>query len=122
METRGYVRRIPRAGRSPPRSSTSDGLLRLGMDMDVYPSNAGAHQCLPLVMILQGAGIDKSSYSRLAVGVQAAGYWVVVPNCIPPGRDYICPDETAVRRALGSMEHVAPSCAGIVAKSGVLLV
>ncbi len=88
------------------------------MDMDVYPPNAGVHRDLPLVMILQGTGVDKSDYSCLAAAVQAAGYWVVVPNCIPPGRDYICPDETAVPRALASMEGVA----GVVAASGVLLV
>src|SRR5262245_37597626 len=92
------------------------------MDMDVYPPPAGPHHDRPLVMILQGAGVDKSSYSRLAVALQTAGYWVVVPNCIPPGRDYICPDETAVRRALASIDRLTPPCARVAAESGVLLV
>lgn len=103
----------------PVRGHLIDGL---GMHMDVYPPAPGGPGDLPLVVILQGASIDKSSYSRFAAAVQSVGYGVVVPNCIPPGRDYICPDETAAYRALASLERVDPRCARMAAASGVLLV
>jgi hypothetical protein len=90
--------------------------------MDLYPPDPDARRVFPPARILQGADIDKSSSSHLAAALRAAGHWVVVPSCVPPGRDYICPDETAVRRALESCCCVAPDCAGALASEGVLLV
>lgn len=89
--------------------------------MDVYRPDE-ARRVLPPVLILQGADVDKSRYSRLASGLRACGHRVVVPNCVPPGRDYLCPDETAVRRALASLADASPECLAAFTAEGALLV
>lgn len=54
--------------------------------------------------VLQGAGVDKSEYAGLAAQLADRGHWVIVPNCTPMRRNYICPTASSASLTLGSLD------------------
>jgi dienelactone hydrolase len=73
--------------------------------MDLYPPEPESEESSESwpIILLQGVEIDKSDYSMLARELCARGRWVVVPNCIPLGRDYLCPNAESVSRVFDDL-------------------
>lgn len=105
----------------PHRDARSKDPWRDGVDLYVPPHASGAAAPpLPAVVILQGAGVSRSEYSRLACALRDAGHVVVVPDLVPRGRTYLCPDGSSLEALLTGP---APrSVIDAVDRSGILLV
>lgn len=82
------------------RFGTGRGGRRVQHAIDLYPPTLRLPvESTPWVaVVFQGVDIDESEYALLANHLVSAGLWVAIPNCIPPGRDYLCPDAEAVVR------------------------
>jgi predicted dienelactone hydrolase len=78
---------------------------------DIYiptsPHQDSHHPTLPVVLLLQGANVDKSNYSRFSDRLARYGFIVVVPNHLrkfPPiqgwGKDILLPEQHQVTQVL----------------------
>ncbi len=109
-----------------PLAAKADRLTTaIGRDpTDIYfpiPLNSNPHQeLLPIALLLQGANVDKSSYSLFASILARHGFLVVVPNHLrkfPPipglGKDILLPDQHQISDVLAYMnmensDHSSP--------------
>lgn len=74
--------------------------------LDIYPPRPPLETAGPplAVLLLQGIGIDKAEYAKIATELSRQHLWVVVPNCVPARRDYVCLEGSSVAGALASPE------------------
>jgi dienelactone hydrolase len=57
-----------------------------------------------VVLILQGVEIDKSEYAAIATELSNHQFWVIVPNCFPVGKDYLCPENGSAAKAIAALK------------------
>ncbi|WP_293335196.1 alpha/beta hydrolase [Microcoleus sp. CAWBG58] len=57
-----------------------------------------------VILILQGVEIDKLEYAAIATELTKHQFWVIVPNCFPVGRDYLCPDNTSAAKVFAALK------------------
>jgi dienelactone hydrolase len=74
-----------------------------------------------VVLILQGVEIDKLEYAALATELSKHQFWVIVPNCFPVGRDYICPDNSSVAKAIATLKNSSSHSLNNALQRGVVL-
>lgn len=91
--------------------------------LDIYPPRPSPETAGPplAVLLLQGVGIDKAEYAGIAAELSRHRLWVVVPNCIPAGRDYVCPEGSSVAGALASPETARSGDLVEALRSGLVL-
>jgi dienelactone hydrolase len=74
-----------------------------------------------VVLILQGVEIDKLEYAALATELSKHQFWVIVPNCFPVGRDYICPDNSSVAKVMAALKFSSSQSLDKALQRGVIL-
>ncbi|WP_293149719.1 MULTISPECIES: alpha/beta hydrolase [unclassified Microcoleus] len=57
-----------------------------------------------VILILQGVEIDKLEYTAIATELTKHQFWVIVPNCFPVGRDYLCPDNSSAAKVFAALK------------------
>ena len=74
-----------------------------------------------VILILQGFGIDKSEYTALATELNRHQFWVIVPNCYPVGRDYLCPENNSANQVITALQYSASQPFYQAIQRGVIL-
>lgn len=74
-----------------------------------------------VILILQGVEIDKAEYAAFASELSQHQFWVIVPNCFPKGRDYLCPEESSVAQIFSSLKTSSDQSLGEALQRGVIL-
>ena len=74
-----------------------------------------------VILILQGVGIDKSEYTALATELNRRQFWVIVPNCYPVGRDYLCPENNSANQVITALLSSASQPCQQAIQRGVIL-
>ena len=74
-----------------------------------------------VILILQGFGIDKSEYTALATELNRHQFWVIVPNCYPIGRDYLCPENNSANQVITALQYSASQPFYQAIQRGVIL-
>jgi dienelactone hydrolase len=74
--------------------------------MDIYPPQPLLEEddSSLVILILQGVEIDKSEYAAIATELSKHQFWVIVPNCFPVGRDYLCPENSSAAKAIAALK------------------
>jgi dienelactone hydrolase len=57
-----------------------------------------------VILVLQGIEIDKSEYAAIATELSRHQFWVIVPNCYPVGRDYLCPENISAAKVIAALQ------------------
>lgn len=80
--------------------------LGASIPLDIYPPQPLFEEddSSSVILILQGVEIDKSEYAAIATELTRHQFWVIVPNCYPVGRDYLCPEESSATKAIASLQ------------------
>lgn len=96
---------------------------RFSIPLDIYPPEPllAEDDSSLVVIILQGVGIDKSEYAAIAKKLSYHQLWVVVPNCYPEGRDYICPENNSTHQVITALESEASQPLYQALQRGVIL-
>ncbi|MGD1804167.1 hypothetical protein ACP6PL_01825 [Dapis sp. BLCC M126] len=77
----------------------------MSLKLDIYPPILNEEdESSGVILVLQGLEIDKSKYVAIASELSQDKFWVIVPNCFPAGRNYLCPDESSVAKVLSSLD------------------
>ncbi|MEB3280361.1 MAG: hypothetical protein VKK42_15720 [Lyngbya sp.] len=75
-----------------------------GDEADIYYPDLSqlSHQNFrcPMALFLQGFEVDKLYYTLFSKLIASAGFVVIVPNHIPPGRTYLAPELTQIKAIL----------------------
>ncbi|MBE9225537.1 hypothetical protein IQ264_08895 [Phormidium sp. LEGE 05292] len=81
--------------------------LTSSIPLDLYPPEPllAEDDSSLVVLILQGVEIDKSEYSAIAKELNRHQFWVIVPNCYPVGRDYICPENYSAKQVINALQY-----------------
>ena len=97
--------------------------LTFSIPLDLYPPEPllAEDDSSLVILILQGVEIDKSEYSAIAKELTRHQFWVVVPNCYPLGRDYLCPDENSVKQVITALQSSASQPLYQALQRGVIL-
>lgn len=74
-----------------------------------------------VILILQGVEIDKAEYAAFAAELSQHQFWVIVPNCFPAGRDYLCPEENSTAQVFSSLKTASYPSLGEALQRGVIL-
>lgn len=80
--------------------------LTSSIPLDIYPPEPLLKEddSSLVVLILQGIEIDKSEYSAIAKELTRHQFWVIVPNCYPLGRDYLCPENHSAKQVINALQ------------------
>lgn len=91
--------------------------------MDIYPPQSllEAGDSSLVVLILQGIEIDKSEYAALATELSRHRFWVIVPNCYPAGRDYLCPENSSAGKVMAELQSSTSPALKDALERGVIL-
>lgn len=74
-----------------------------------------------VILILQGVEIDKLEYAAIATELSKHQFWVIVPNCFPVGRDYLCPDNSSAAIAIAALKPSSSQSLDKALDRGVIL-
>ncbi|MGD1702949.1 alpha/beta hydrolase [Dapis sp. BLCC M229] len=75
------------------------------MTLDIYPPILHEDdKSSGVVLVLQGFDVDKSEYAAIASELSQNKFWVIVPNCFPARRNYLCPEDSSAAKVLSSLE------------------
>ncbi|MGL5032228.1 MAG: alpha/beta hydrolase [Microcystaceae cyanobacterium] len=87
---------IPKSSKLPP-----------SLSLDIYPPQPTYEedQNSLVIIIFQGVEIDKAEYSTLATELSKYQFWVIVPNCFPVGRDYLCPENDSLLKVISTLKN-----------------
>jgi dienelactone hydrolase len=104
-----------------PISITSN--LASPIPFDIYPPQPLLEDddSSSVILILQGVEIDKLEYTAIATELTKHQFWVIVPNCFPVGRDYLCPDNTSVAKAMAALKPSSSPSLNNALDRGVIL-
>ena len=97
--------------------------LTSSIPLDLYPPEPllAEDDSSLVVLILQGVEIDKSEYSAIAKELNHHQFWVIVPNCYPVGRDYICPENHSAKQVIDALQSSASQPLYQALQRGVIL-
>ncbi len=77
----------------------------MSLTLEIYPPILNEDdESSGVILVLQGFEVDKSEYAAIASELSQDQFWVIVPNCFPAGRNYLCPDESSVAKVLSSLD------------------
>lgn len=105
-----------------PISITSS--LASPIPFDIYPPQPLLEDddSSSVILVLQGVEIDKLEYAAIATELTKHQFWVIVPNCFPVGRDYLCPDNSSVAKAIAALKpSSSPSLKNALDRGVILL-
>lgn len=105
-----------------PISVTSS--LEPPIPFDIYPPQSLLEDddSSSIILVLQGVEIDKLEYAAIATELTKHQFWVIVPNCFPVGRDYLCPDNSSVSKAIAALKaSTSPSLNNALDRGVILL-
>ena len=91
------------------------------LSVDIYTPALAEGPLHPAILVLQGAGVEKSEYKGFASELAGHGHWVLVPNCIPVGRDYICPTAASVSQTFDTIGLTSRPDLSAALTHGILL-
>ncbi len=75
------------------------------LNLEIYPPILNEDdESFGVILVLQGFDVDNSEYAAIASELSQDKFWVIVPNCFPAGRNYLCPDESSVAKVLSSLD------------------
>lgn len=97
--------------------------LTFSIPLDLYPPEPllEEDESSLVVLILQGVEIDKSEYSAIAKELNRHQFWVIVPNCYPLGKDYICPEKNSAKQVITALHSSASQLLYQALQRGVIL-
>lgn len=97
--------------------------LTFSIPLDLYPPEPLLEEddSSLVVLILQGVEIDKSEYAAIAKQLNRHQFWVIVPNCYPVGKDYICPENDSAERVITALRSSASQPFARSLQRGVIL-
>lgn len=80
--------------------------LGFSIPLDIYPPQPlfEADDSSLVILVLQGIEIDKSEYAAIATELSHHQFWVIVPNCYPVGRDYLCPENSSAAKVIAALQ------------------
>ena len=93
------------------------------MKFDIYPPQPLLENddSSLVILILQGVEIDKLEYAAIATELTKHQFWVMVPNCFPVGRDYLCPDNSSAANAIAELKPSSSQSLNNALQRGVVL-
>ncbi|MGL5064201.1 MAG: hypothetical protein ACRC62_29800, partial [Microcoleus sp.] len=93
------------------------------MPVDIYPPQPLCEEddSSSVILILQGVEIDKSEYAAIATELNQHQFWVIVPNCYPAGRDYLCPENCSAEKAIAALKYASSPALDRALQRGVIL-
>jgi dienelactone hydrolase len=104
-----------------PISITSN--LASPIPFDIYPPQPLLEDddSSSVILILQGVEIDKLEYTAIATELTKHQFWVIVPNCFPVGRDYLCPDNSSATKVFAALKPSSSQSLNNALDRGVIL-
>ncbi|MEG4317804.1 MULTISPECIES: alpha/beta hydrolase [unclassified Microcoleus] len=104
-----------------PISVTSS--LASPIPFDIYPPQPLQEEddSSLVILILQGVEIDKLEYAAIATELTKHQFWVMVPNCFPVGRNYLCPDHSSAAKAIAALKPWSSQSLNNALDRGVVL-
>ncbi|NJL68177.1 MAG: hypothetical protein HC849_10130 [Oscillatoriales cyanobacterium RU_3_3] len=93
------------------------------MPLDIYPPQPLCEEddFSSVILILQGVEIDKSEYAAIATEFNQHQFWVIIPNCYPAGRDYLCPENCSAEKAIAALKSASSGPLDRALQRGVIL-
>lgn len=93
------------------------------MKFDIYPPQPLLEDddSSLVILVLQGVEIDKLEYAAIATELTKHQFWVIVPNCFPAGRDYLCPDNSSVAKVITTLKPSSSPSLNNALHRGVIL-
>jgi alpha-beta hydrolase superfamily lysophospholipase len=97
--------------------------LEFSIPLDIYPPQPlfEADDSSLVILILQGIEIDKSEYTAIATELSRHQFWVIVPNCYPAGRDYLCPENNSAAKVMAELQSSKSQPLDNALQRGVIL-
>ena len=97
--------------------------LESSIPLDIYPPQPLFEEddLSLVILLLQGVEIDKSEYTAIATELTRHQFWVIVPNCYPVGRDYLCPENNSAAKAIASLQYSSSQVLKNALQRGVIL-
>ena len=97
--------------------------LGSAISLDIYPPQLLLEEddSSLVILILQGVEIDKSEYSAIATELIRHQFWVIVPNCYPVRRDYLCPENTSAEKVMVRLQSSSSQLLKNALQRGVIL-
>ncbi len=97
--------------------------LKSPIPLDIYPPQPLLEEddSSLVVLILQGVEIDKSDYANIATELSKHQFWVIVPNCFPVGRYYLCPENNSAGKVLAALKSSSSQLLDKALQRGVIL-
>jgi dienelactone hydrolase len=97
--------------------------LESSIPLDIYPPQPLFEEddSSSVILILQGVEIDKSEYAAIATELTRHQFWVIVPNCYPVRRDYLCPENSSAEKVMAALQSSSSQLLKNALQRGVIL-